>query len=64
MSDMQPVQDQDPVRTKIELRAYDIWVHEGCPSGRNLDHWLQAETEIAAEAASETERPPASKKTK
>ncbi len=64
MSDVQPVQDQDAIHVKIELRAYDIWVHAGCPTGHDLDHWLQAETEIAAEAASDTEQRPAGKKAK
>lgn len=64
MSDTQPVQDQDPVHAKIKLRAHEIWVREGCPSGHDLDHWLQAESEIAAEAASETGHPPARKKMK
>lgn len=64
MSDTQPVQSENPAHFKIEVRAYEIWVHEGCPSGHDLDHWLQAETEIAAEAASETVQPPAGKKAK
>ena len=64
MSDTQPVQSPDPIHVKIELRAYEIWVHEGFPSGHDLDHWLKAESEIAAEPASEAEQPPASKRTK
>lgn len=38
MSDTQPVQSEDPIHVKIEVRAYEIWVHEGCPSGHDLDH--------------------------
>lgn len=32
-------------RTSLELRAWEIWMSEGCPEGRALDHWLQAERE-------------------
>lgn len=64
MSDTQIVQNQDPVHVKIELRAYEIWLHEGCPSGHDLDHWLRAESEVAAEAAPEIEQPSVGKKTK
>jgi hypothetical protein len=31
----------------IGRRAYDIWVNEGGSHGRDLDHWLQAERELA-----------------
>lgn len=31
---------------KILSRAYGIWQSEGCPHGRELDHWLAAEREI------------------
>jgi Protein of unknown function (DUF2934) len=30
----------------IRERAYAIWEEEGRPRGRDLDHWLRAETEI------------------
>ncbi len=33
----------------IALRAYTIYVDEGCPVGRELDHWQQAEREMLAE---------------
>lgn len=29
----------------LEKRAWEIWMSEGCPDGRALDHWLQAERE-------------------
>jgi hypothetical protein len=32
----------------IEECAYFIWQTEGQPTGRDLDHWLRAEAEIAA----------------
>lgn len=37
---------------KIANRAYHIWEAKGRPDGNALDHWLQAEAEMAAKAAS------------
>jgi hypothetical protein len=31
----------------VRERAYRIWENEGRPHGRDLDHWLQAEREVA-----------------
>ena len=28
---------------EIRAIAYSIWENEGCPEGRHLDHWLNAE---------------------
>lgn len=39
--------------TDIAIRAYLIWEHAGRPDGKDLDHWLQAEAELAAEPASQ-----------
>jgi hypothetical protein len=37
----------------IARRAYEIWVGQGRPDGRALEHWRQAEREVlAAQAAS------------
>ena len=36
---------------QIRERAYSIWEREGRPHGRDLDHQLRAEAEIAAERA-------------
>jgi len=33
----------------IRERAYLIWVDEGRPSGRELDHWLRAKWELERE---------------
>lgn len=35
-------------RQDIAFRAYRIWEAAGRPDGRALDHWLQAEAELAA----------------
>jgi hypothetical protein len=31
---------------KIEQRAHELWEAEGCPEGRELEFWLQAEREL------------------
>lgn len=38
---------------RIRERAYDIWVREGRPHGRDAEHWRMAEAEIAAEEGAE-----------
>ncbi len=32
---------------EIAKRAYAIWLNEGAGHGRDLDHWLRAERELA-----------------
>jgi len=51
MSEAQATPEQNVLRPNIELRAYEIWVHEGCPEGHDVEHWLRAETEIVREGA-------------
>jgi hypothetical protein len=36
---------------EIGLRAYQIWEAEGKPIGKDFDHWLRAEAELAGKAA-------------
>jgi hypothetical protein len=31
---------------RVRERAYHIWVDEGHPEGRELDHWLRAKSEV------------------
>ena len=40
----------DARRTKHEIkaRAQELWEQNGCPSRRDLEFWLQAESEIKA----------------
>ena len=40
----------DARRTKHEIkaRAPELWEQNGCPAGRDLEFWLQAESEIKA----------------
>jgi hypothetical protein len=35
-------------RFQIAERAYFIWKQKGCPDGKALDNWLQAEAELSA----------------
>jgi hypothetical protein len=39
------------IEDRIRTRAYEIWEGEGCPVGREIDHWLQAVQELAEERA-------------
>lgn len=38
----------DPTDEEIALAAYRIWLQEGCPHGRDKDHWLQAREHLLA----------------
>lgn len=38
----------------IRARAHEIWESEGCPEGREADHWAQAEAEIFGPATAGT----------
>jgi len=49
----------EPTRLKIARRAYELWESKGCPNGCDIDHWLQAEAEIAS-AEPESVRAPKS----
>ncbi|MDR3441176.1 DUF2934 domain-containing protein [Telmatospirillum sp.] len=40
------VTDQERIRN----RAFEIWQSEGCPEGRDVEHWQRAEEELTAEA--------------
>ena len=35
------------IKQEITIRAREIWEQNGCPSGRDLEFWLQAESEIS-----------------
>ena len=34
-------------RQAISARAQEIWEQNGCPAGRDLEFWLQSESEIS-----------------
>jgi hypothetical protein len=42
-----PVPHQAPSDDTIAARAYQLWLAEGCPDGRALAHWMQAQQELA-----------------
>lgn len=35
-----------PTHEQIAARAFTIYLAEGCPDGRHVDHWNQAEAEL------------------
>lgn len=37
------------IEERIRTRAYELWESEGRPDGREIDHWLQAVHEVAAD---------------
>jgi hypothetical protein len=42
---------------RIRERAYQIWLDEGRPHGRDKEHWQQAEAQINAEEGEQQDRP-------
>jgi hypothetical protein len=34
---------------RVRARAYEIWLQEGRPQGREIGHWQQAEAELAVD---------------
>jgi hypothetical protein len=47
---------------RIRERAYEIWVREGQPHGRDAEHWQMAEAEITAESEAVADRAAAGSK--
>ena len=43
-----PVPPEAPAATpdQIAALAHAIWTDRGCPEGRDLDHWLEAERQL------------------
>ncbi|WP_164876176.1 DUF2934 domain-containing protein [Falsirhodobacter deserti] len=42
---------------RVRDRAHALWEQAGCPDGQDMDHWSQAEREIAAEDDAEPSVP-------
>jgi len=38
---------------QVRTRAYFIWEEQGCPAGRDVEHWLVAEGELTAREQAE-----------
>jgi hypothetical protein len=43
-----------PSRDEVARRAYFLYQNEGCPQGRDVQHWLEAEAEMVNAAKSKT----------
>ncbi len=41
---------REPDEEAIRERAHAIWVSEGMPEGREVDHWMRARRELEHEA--------------
>jgi hypothetical protein len=39
-----------PTSAEIARAAYDLWEQEGRPEGKDVAHWLRAETQLRASA--------------
>ena len=39
-----------PTEEEVSERAHAIWLAEGMPEGREVDHWLRARRELEREA--------------
>jgi hypothetical protein len=47
----------EEMQQTIRERAHALWVADGCPAGRELDHWLQAEQELLTQPVAGEEDP-------
>lgn len=56
MSERADALDPD-LRRRIERNAYALWEADGCPEGRALDYWLQAEQELVNQSIAGEEDP-------
>jgi len=51
-AELSPVSAGKPAdELSIRARAYDIWVEEGQPHGRDVEHWLRARDELSQTTA-------------
>lgn len=39
----------EPTQEEIQVRAFEIFVSEGCREGMDLENWLRAERELRAQ---------------
>lgn len=46
-----PMRQADHMKESIAARAYELWQEEGCPEGRDIEFWYQAEQQLKAESA-------------
>jgi len=52
---MEPLTQSSPEPTdeEIALGAYRVWLHEGCPHGRDREHWQKAREQLISVTAGE-----------
>ncbi len=43
---------------RVRERAYQLWEAAGCGHGHDMEHWLMAESQIAAEQATAQSKSP------
>jgi len=55
-----PRRDFTPSADAIARRAYAIFISEGAPHGRDIDHWLAAESQLIDEHYHHAEPGPSS----
>jgi hypothetical protein len=48
-ADSPVIEHRESTDGKVRERAYLIWVDEGRPDGRDIDHWLRAKWELERE---------------
>ena len=46
------MKNSKPTQEEISARAYQIFVERGCPEGRDLEHWLEAEAQLRGDVRS------------
>jgi hypothetical protein len=46
---LDPKSSSKPTHEEIALHAYNLWIDEGCPRGRDQEYWLRAEEELMSE---------------
>ena len=56
------IEQASDLQERIRQRAHAIWEREGRPSGRDQDHWRDAESELARDEAAAAPARPAAKK--
>jgi hypothetical protein len=49
-------------RDKIVARAYEIWIRKGKPHGKDFENWVEAEAELRAEFAANSNAEPLPRK--
>ena len=51
--DREDVMKRAPTEEAVRERAHEIWLAEGMPEGREVDHWMRARRELEREAGLE-----------